>query len=339
MQATHFPLILTPLLFLAAMMGLAEGDKGADPAPGILFDTDMGNDVDDALALGLLLEAEKRGAARALLVVSSNPNPWAVPGIRAILRYYGREEVPVGACMAETGLAHGGFTEAMAGTSGLQPGGAPGAVALMRKVLHEQGDRSVRIVPTGFSTNLAALLASAPNHGGDGIPLSGRALVEKKVEFLSIMAGNYHDPNHAEFNVAQNVPAFKQVIEEWPTPVYMSGFEIGLQVHSRWEALKQALKPENPIRVGYEFYFRKELKEEKWDRPSWDQTAMLQAIYPESSHFDLSDPVRIEVSPEGKTTLKSDPPKDLPARRFLRFSAERTAEKVGVVLDDYYREP
>lgn len=339
MQAILPRFTLSPLLFLAAMSVPGTISWSEAPIPGIFFDTDMGNDVDDALALGLLFEAEKRGEARALLVASSNPNPWAIPGIRAILRYYRREELSVGACVENTGMAHGGFTQAMADAAGLQPGDTPNAVSAMRRVLHDQPDRSVRIVPTGFSTNLAALLSSGPNHGGDGIPLSGKELIEKKVEFLSIMAGNYLDPTHAEFNVAQNVAAFKKVIEEWPTRVYMSGFEIGLQVLSRWEALAGTLKTENPIRIGYESYFRKELKEEKWDRPSWDQTAMLQAIAPGKALFDLSEPVRVEVDSEGRTVAHPDRSEALPPRRFLRFSAERTAEKVGAVLEDYYREP
>lgn len=305
---------------------------------GIVFDTDMGNDIDDALALLVLIRAEQAGKARALLVASSNPHEWAAPGIQAILDYYGQNKVPVGASSQNVGTAMGSYTRAIAEARGLRPGEAVNAVTLMRQTLASQPDHSVRVVATGFSTNLAGLLDSPSHHAGDGIPERGVDLIRKKVEFLSIMAGNFEDPNATEFNVAENVAAFRKVIEEWPVPVYLSGYEIGIRVFSHGEYLMRTLRPENPVRAAYEFYFKEQSKEQKWDRPSWDQTAMLQAIEPGAGHFDLSDPVRITVGEKGQTVVKPAAGWDVPPRRFLRFISGKPPEKIAEILEGWYLE-
>jgi inosine-uridine nucleoside N-ribohydrolase len=308
------------------------------PIPKIVFDTDMGNDIDDALALLIACQATHKGQAELILVASSNPNEWAVPGIEAILRGYGLPDVPVGECSAKVGGDTGGFTEALAKKAGLSPGEATDAVVLLRKVLYDQPDGSVRIVPTGFSTNLAGLLESEANHKGDGIPLSGKELAEKKVEFVSIMAGNFKDRNHGEYNVAQNVPAFRKVIEEWPTPIVLSGYEIGIEVFSKWDQMKTTLSEHNIVRFGYQAYFKKHGDGPDWNRPSWDQTAMLYAIHPESAPFDLSEPVGIEVTDQGQT-LEKPVPENLPARRHLKFSPDVPPEKVADILAALYTDP
>ena len=305
---------------------------------GLFFDTDMGNDVDDALALLMACRSDATGEIRLLGVVSSNPNEWAVPGIQAILRYYGYPEIPVGVCSEEIGMAAGEFTKAMAEAQGLKPGQSQDAVAVFRKALAQQPNRSVRVVATGFSTNLAGLLNSGKDHKGDGIEKTGMELVREKVEFLSIMAGHYKNPSFTEFNVANNVPAFKKAIEEWPTPVYMSGFEIGERVFSRWEHLKGVLKPENPVRMGYEVFFKNLQTAEKWDRPSWDETAMLFALEPSAGYFDLSNPVAVEVGEKGETLTSAS--NDLAIkRRFFLFKEQLPPEKISEILETWYREP
>src|SRR5215468_1903966 len=43
----------------------------------VIFDTDMGNDVDDALALAMLHALESRGECRLLAVTVTKDNPWS----------------------------------------------------------------------------------------------------------------------------------------------------------------------------------------------------------------------------------------------------------------------
>src|SRR5215471_15640990 len=67
----------------------------AQPVP-VVFDTDMGNDVDDALALGLLHALESRGECRLIAVTVTKDNPWSAPYVDLVNTFYGRAHIPVG---------------------------------------------------------------------------------------------------------------------------------------------------------------------------------------------------------------------------------------------------
>src|SRR5437763_3158799 len=65
----------------------------------VIFDTDMGNDVDDALALGILHSLTNRGECRLIGVTLTNANASAVPYIRLVNSFYGRPSIPVGSAL------------------------------------------------------------------------------------------------------------------------------------------------------------------------------------------------------------------------------------------------
>ena len=67
----------------------------------VIFDTDMGNDIDDALALAMLHALSDRGECELIGVTLTNAHPAAVPYIQAINRFYGRGDLPVGAAIKE----------------------------------------------------------------------------------------------------------------------------------------------------------------------------------------------------------------------------------------------
>src|ERR1700761_3833088 len=77
--------------------------RAATPVP-VIFDTDMGNDVDDALALAMLHAFASRGEVKLLAVTVSKDNPWAVEYVRMVDEYYGRGSIPVG-------IVHDGKTQ------------------------------------------------------------------------------------------------------------------------------------------------------------------------------------------------------------------------------------
>src|SRR5450432_2225398 len=62
----------------------------------VIFDTDMGNDVDDALALAMLHALESRGECRLLGVTVTKDNPWAAVYVDLVNTFYGRGQIPVG---------------------------------------------------------------------------------------------------------------------------------------------------------------------------------------------------------------------------------------------------
>src|ERR1700722_15289679 len=62
----------------------------------VIFDTDMGNDIDDALALALLHSLESRGECKIVAVTITKDNPWAAPYIDLVNTFYRRPEIPIG---------------------------------------------------------------------------------------------------------------------------------------------------------------------------------------------------------------------------------------------------
>ena len=75
--------------------GMSAHEPGAQAVP-VIFDTDMGNDVDDALALAMLHALESRGECRLIGVTVTKDNPWAPVFVDLVNTFYGRGEIPVG---------------------------------------------------------------------------------------------------------------------------------------------------------------------------------------------------------------------------------------------------
>ncbi len=184
------------LPFLALL--IATFTASAAPIP-LIFDTDMGNDIDDALALAVIHSLESRGECKLIGVTLTKDNAFAAPFIDAVNTFYGRGDIPIGVVregktpedgpfirpVAEARHSEGSFVFPRDLLSGKA---APEAVWLLRKLLAAQKDGSVVVVQVGFSTNLARLLESGSD---DASPLSGRDLVAGKVRLLSIMAGGF----------------------------------------------------------------------------------------------------------------------------------------------------
>jgi len=269
---------------------------GAQPAP-LIFDTDMGNDIDDALALAVIHALESRGEARLLAVTVTKDNPYAPLYCDLVNHFYGRGKIPVG-------MVKGGVTpkdsamikvpvERREGGKLVYPRGltdarqAQDAVALLRATLAGQPDKSVVIVQVGFSTNLARLLES------------DRALVEKKVRLLSAMAGQF-PTGKAEYNVKTDLAAAQKVFREWPTPVVASGYEIGEAIKFPAVSIERDFSYVrwHPVADAYRQYMKM-----PYDRQTWDLTAVLYAVRPDRGYFSLSEPGRIEVDGEGRTKL------------------------------------
>ena len=291
---------LLPLLAL-----LAAPLPAATPVP-VIFDTDMGNDVDDALALAMLHALQSRGECRIVAVTVTKDNPWAATYIDLVNTFYGRGQIPVGVVKgsgitpenspmiqvpAERKGSDGTFLYPRHLASGKD---APDAGAVLRKVLAAEPDGSVVIVQVGFSTNLARLLAS----GDDAV-----ALVRRKVKLLSIMAGNFSAPR-PEFNVEKDVPSAQKLLRDWPGRIVASGFEIGNSMLFPAAVIEHdfAYVDNHPIADAYRHYMRM-----PYDRPTWDLTAALYAVRPDRGYFSLSPSGEITADAQGRTSFHPDP--------------------------------
>lgn len=317
-------LLFAVLLF--ACLGAA-----AEPLP-LIFDTDMGNDIDDALALAVIHSLEQRGEARLLGVTLTKDNPWAVPFVDLVNTFYGRGGVPIGMVRDGKTPEDGDFIRAIAekkaNGSWLYPrqladgNSAPEAVALLRKLLASQQDESVVVVQVGFSTNLARLLDS-PADGSS--PLNGRELVARKVRLLSIMGGVF-PPLLAEYNIKIDLAASTKLFAEWPTEVVASGFEIGEAVLYPAKSIENdfGYVEHHPVADAYRAY-----KKMPYDRPSWDLTSVLYAVRPERGYFNLSPRGAIRVDAEGFTRFT---PNEKGKHRFLTLTAEQRVRVVEALV-------
>lgn len=319
-------MIASALALIAAVLATNpadDGDADTDPdanAPApvrVIFDTDMGNDVDDLLALGVIHALQSRGACELLAVAVSKGHPLAAPLVDAVNHFYGRGDIPVGAVRGGATPEAGSFLALAEATDAdgrlryprdlARGDDAPEAAALLRRVLAAQPDGSVVIVEVGFSTNLARLLESKPD---DHSPLDGRALVARKVTLLSIMAGTFRPPvgdgeaPEAEYNIVVDLPAARAVATTWPTPIVYSGWEIGDAIRYPARSIEEdfAYVPHHPLAEAYVL-----AEPPPHEHPCWDLTSVLHGIDPDGGHFDLSPPGRVEIDDQGRTTFVEDP--------------------------------
>jgi inosine-uridine nucleoside N-ribohydrolase len=309
------------LLIISSVLGslacsLLQADEPQQPVP-LIFDTDIGNDVDDVLALGMIHALQSRGECELLAVTITKDHEHAAAFTDAVNTFYGRGDIPIGVCRSGVTPADGKFNGLAVKKDGdrrryphdlLSGKDAPNAVDVLRKALAGQKDGSVVIAQVGFSTNLAGLLASkADSHS----QLSGVELVKKKVRLLSIMAGAFTKIpgkggqlyNHKEYNIVKDIPAAKRIATTWATPIVWSGFEIGISLTYPHQSIERDYRyvKHHPLAEAYVLY-----NPPPHDRPTWDLTSVLYGVRPEHSYFGISDPGTVTVADDGLTTFKQD---------------------------------
>jgi inosine-uridine nucleoside N-ribohydrolase len=309
------PLLLACLpLFLGLAATELQPSSAAEPVP-LVFDTDMGNDVDDAMALSMIHALQSRGECKLLAVTLTKDNEHAVRFVDLLNTFYGRGQVPVGVVSGGVLPGDGKYLRQVATAEDdgklryphdlIRRADAPEAVKLLRKTLAEEPDGSVVVVQVGFSTNLAGLLASGPD---DASPLDGKALVRRKVRLLSAMAGAFTEPLKAkrfhEFNIVRDVASAQTVFHQWPTPIVTSGWEIGNAIRHPARSMREdyGYVPHHPLQEAYHYY-----RGLANDQPTYDLTSVLYAVRPDRGYFDLSPSGRIVVEDDGFTEFHVDP--------------------------------
>ena len=277
----------------------------------VIFDTDVGNDVDDVLALSVLHALQSRGECELLAVTITKTDELAGPFVDAVNTFYGRPGIPIG-------FTHSGLTNTPSSFLPLadakdddQPryphhlkrsSDAPEATALLRQILSRQPDHSVVLVQVGYFSNFAALLDTS---GDASSPLTGRELAQQKVRLLSVMAGSFKPNGHdLEYNVTQHLAASKRLARDWPTPIVWSGFEIGIALPYPAMSIQRDFNyvPHHPAAEAYCLY-----NPPPHERPTWDLTSAIYAVRPDRGYFGLSAPGRVTVEEDGFTRFAPAP--------------------------------
>ena len=269
------PALLFTGALLALTIGFSAGQsaKKMTPVP-VIFDTDMGPDYDDVGAITMLHAFADAGKAIILATIASTNYSNVAPVLSVLNTYFNRPAIPVGVpkgnAVSDADWQHWSDTLVVRYPHRIRSNAqAQDAVALYRQILDKQPDRSVTIISVGFFTNLANLLNSKPDQYSK---LPGRELVSQKVKHLVSMAGKF--PMGREFNVFKDTPASKTVFANWPTPILMSGFEIGEKIHSGLPLIQNKAIQRSPIKDVFNISIPMD-KQDKNGRMSWDQTAVL----------------------------------------------------------------
>lgn len=280
----------------------------AEPVP-IIFDTDITGDVDDVLALAMIHTLADRNACELLAVTISKENELAAPFTDAVNTFYGRPDVPIGINpnaphrdSKYLGLVNKKDRGQFRYPHDIGVSKDPeNAVALLRKTLSAAKDHSVTIIQVGLATNLEELLQTI---GDEYSPLNGLDLIRSKVKLLSVMAGAFETINfsnrYLEANVRNHVPSMQQLAAEWPdeVPVIWSGFKIGIMAPYPRESIARDFDylPHHIVKESYLLHSGPD-----HDRPTWDLTSVLYAVYPDRGYFNLSTPGRVTVEDDGFT--------------------------------------
>lgn len=323
MKSSYIVAVLLGLLVLGGCKREIPGQQAVK----IILDTDFGPDYDDVGALAFLHAMADSGRAEILAIMSCNQHELVGPSIDVLNTYFGRPELPVGAPKAKA-LNMGAWQHWPDSLVAKYPhrvqntADLPDAVEVYRRILSAQPDTSVTLVTVGFLTNLANLLRTQPDSLS---PLSGMDLVSKKVRKLVSMAGKF--PEGKEFNVHMDSLASAYVFQNWPTPIIFTGFEIGWEIRTGLRLIASDLK-NNPVKDVFRISIPMS-DEDRKGRMSWDETAVLIAVYGTRGFFSTV-PGTIKVNPDGSNGWISNPQgkhcymvQEMPVDQMSRFIEDR----------------
>jgi len=293
----------------------------------LIFDTDMAPDYDDVGALAILHAMADSGEVKILATLSSNKCETAVPCIEVINTYFGRGNIPTGAVKGEgvdlttwhSGLRWTDELPSLYPHSTRSTSQSEDALTIYRRILSSQPDNSVTIVTVGFLSNLKNLLLSGPDEIS---PLSGKELVRKKVKELVSMTGMF--PEGKEFNVKEDAKASQIVFSEWPTPITLSGFEIGSKILTG-KRLASSEKIGNPVIDTYTMCLAQDNPN---GRESWDQTAVLAAVHGIRDYFDIERGT-MAVYDDGSNSWEKDE-----NGNHSRLVFKMQPEQIGKIIED-----
>jgi hypothetical protein len=273
----------------------------------IIFDTDMGSDCDDAGALALLHVYADQGKAEIIgCIYSSVVVPYGAAIVEAINIYYGRPDIPVGACFGEE---VGDPVDKMSAeklakdTTAFENRivhnrDAEEQTRLNRRLLLSQPDSSVTYITVGHTKGLYDLLVSQPD---DISPLFGSEMVRKKIKrWVALGAlGAHHNGDWLvkDWNFFFNgtAPYTQYLVEHFPAPVF---FVDGGRNVMTGKSLKET-PPGNILRTVYrDWLWNVEKKTLDDQRPSWDLVTVYFAVEGLGNYFETASPGWLQFDAE-----------------------------------------
>lgn len=309
----------------------------------VIFDTDLGNDVDDAIALAMLYRYADEGKVDILAMGLSKEGEAPAACLDIFNHWYCHQDTPFGTIHDAVVCGNENKNYAKALSEMKELGGRylysrdisrdystiPSAVSVYRKALSGAKDSSVVMVVVGFATNMARLLESGPDEYSE---LSGRDLVAKKVKSLVVMAGSFDGSVEAEYNVQMDVHSYQTLVSQWPGDITFVPFELGVKVLYPSTSIENGYREGHPLVAAYKNFLKM-----PYDRPCWDPATLLYAVEG-GDLFKVSRRGTVTVTDEGATVFT---PSRYGCHRYLsvgRTQARKMSPKIVNLGEIYERE-
>ena len=279
--------------------------QGKPPA-GAFFDTNF-HTIDELLAVALLYGAQGKNDCRVQVITMDRPNLEVAGYVDVVHRFYRgpagnfAQVPPIG--MATVGRPGETSPAFLVPLQKKKADGTPAyknavksvietgdPLTLIRNYLQAQYDQNSFMVLAGPATNLAAALEFP------GV----RDLIAAKVKYL-VVAGGAFPSGPAEAHIQADIPAARKVFAGWPTPIFASGYEVGIALEFPGACIDKEFAesaPDHPVADAYRAY-----QPMPYNAPSWALAAALYGARPKGNYFKLSGPGKISVREDGRTTF------------------------------------
>jgi hypothetical protein len=266
------------------------------PSVGIVFDADLGNTIDDALALAMLYGFQGKNESRVLSISTTKSSLAAAIFADVLVRFYTGEPgpfagvIPIGLSLSGKMSEPNAMLDAVTGNakyarSIVKMNDTADPLALTRNALSAQFDQNAIVVLTGPATNLAGFLA-LPNNP---------ALIAKKVRTLVI---------GADAITMSDILAARHLFAEWPTPIVVAGSELGDAFPFPAACIDKdfAWSDAHPLVAAYRAF-----RPMPYDAPAVAMAAAVYAVRPQENYFKLSDPGTCSVADDGQIRFAPAP--------------------------------
>lgn len=127
-----------------------------------------------------------------------------------------------------------------------------------------------------------------------------------------------------EFNVVTDSKASKKVFMDWPTPVVISGYEVGEKIHTGIRLIKNDSIVNSPVKDAFQIALTRDRN--TMGRNSWDETAVWVAVRGIDPLFSYRK-LNFEIKEDGKNVI-------IPGAKFTYLELKESPDKIANILED-----
>jgi inosine-uridine nucleoside N-ribohydrolase len=140
------------------------------------------------------------------------------------------------------------------------------------------------------------------------------------------MAGGIDSTGNSgyEWNVMADIPAAQKVFNTWPTPITLSGFEIGVNIFTGMKLISNTSIQNSPVKDAYQISLTYDGSTQ--GRYSWDQTAVLVAIRGIQPYFNHHK-FNFAIKDDGKDTV-------IAGNRITYLTYKQKPEDIGNLIEE-----